>query len=70
MIISHINLINANFEGLLLLQASANSIISGLIKYDQSIKAGLFKYDERQRSHDVICLIKAITVLGSVYNII
>lgn len=35
----YINLINANFEGLLLLQASANSIISGLIKYDQSIKA-------------------------------
>lgn len=69
MIISHINLINANFEGLLLLQASANSIISGLIKYDQSIKAGLFKYDERLRSHDVR-VIKAITVLGLVYIII
>lgn len=27
------------------LQASANSIISGLIKYYQSIKAGLFKYE-------------------------
>lgn len=44
------------------LQASANSIISGLIKYYQSIKAGLFKYE-------VVFVIDFVNIHVYVYNI-